>query len=104
MAELMKEIRQKIKQRIKELDTSQAELAQKLGEERAWVNHRVTGRTAIQVEDLVRMAAGLSLAAWDLLPDPPPLNVEKMSLIDLIKTIVKDELENYLKDYMEKNK
>lgn len=47
---------------------SRRHLAQQLGENRAWVDRRLTGRVAVTVEELCRIADVLGVRPLDLVP------------------------------------
>ena len=53
----------------------------------------------MKVPDLEKIAKGLGVAVRDLLPGAGILDIEKMSMLDLMRVICKREIENYLMEH-----
>ena len=96
VSEILEEIKLHIGKLLRELNVSQAELARRIGKSRAYVNQRITGNTNIQITDLDEFSRALGIPIRDLLPEPQPIDISELSLVDLIKHIFKEEIEKYI--------
>jgi len=61
------------------------------------LNNIIKRGNEIKAMDLVKVAEFLNVRIEDLLPVPKTMDVEKMSLTDLVKAICRKEIELYIK-------
>lgn len=59
-----------IKVEMARQDLRQSQLARKLGVTEQWLSVRLRGKQPIDLNDLARIAAGLNVSVYTLLPDP----------------------------------
>lgn len=60
------EIRERLAAVIRQSGVSQAEVARRIGEERTWVNNRLTGYSALKLDELALFAHALGKSPCDL--------------------------------------
>lgn len=61
----MASTRERLVKLLRERGLSQAELARRVGEQRDWVNRRVTGRTEIAADDVPRLAEAMNVPVME---------------------------------------
>ena len=100
MEGLMDDIFEKIDQLIKEKKIPKKLIAERLGYETPSGLSQAMSRRTLKVTHFLKIAEILEVHPKELLPDMPnpgDLDLEQMSLIDLVKTICKYEIDKYLK-------
>lgn len=96
MEGIMDDIFEKIDQVIKEKKVLKKVIAAELDFGPSGFSQAMSRRT-LKVTHFLKIAEILEVHPAELLPDSENTNLEQMSLIDLIKTISKNELDKYLK-------
>ena len=100
MNRIMKEIKEIIEKKLKEQKIKKSDLATALGYKDVSGLSNALKRGTLKAAQLIIIAERLEVDIADLFPGNEKRNYLNMSLIDLIRTISKKEIENYL----EKNK
>lgn len=98
MERLENQIREKIKAEIKNRGLTQKKVAEKMGIKPSYLSAKLKGNRRIYIEDLHQIARILGLHATDFFPSKVAYDMEKMSLLEFIKAICKNEIEYYLKE------
>lgn len=102
MERIMKEVGEKIKSIIKkrkkefgkERYTYEA-IGKYCGYEKGWLSNICNQGTNINVVDLIKVAEYLEVELIDLLPIPKKIDIEKMTIIDLVRYIINKEFTGY---------
>lgn len=99
MVRIMDYVADKIDEIIKEKGIKKKDVAFACGGKTpGWLNNIIKKRSEIKASDLVKLAEFIGVRVEELLPVPKTMDIEKMSMIDLIRTICKREIEKYLKE------
>jgi len=100
MVRIMNYVADRIDEIIKEKGLKKKDVARACdGKTPGWLNNIIKKRSKIKVADLVRLSEVLSVKVEELLPVPKCMDIERMSMIDLIRVIVRKEIEGYLKEH-----
>ena len=87
-----------IKRLLEEKELSQKALARLLGKSEGWVSNKLREHRKITVEYLEIIASALEVEWTDLLPRKLSYDINKMSVLELLRTICRGEIEKYLKE------
>ena len=93
---LMKEIIEKIQEEIKKHPTLNQEKIAKIMDISPGGLSTIFSKERLRVADFVKIAEILQIEPSEFFPKTEPVDLEKMSLVDLIKNLVRAEIENYL--------
>ena len=97
MVRIMNYVAERIEKIIKEKGLKKKDVAFACnGKTPGWLNNIIKKRSELKVPDLVKLAEILEVKIEELLPVPKTIDIENMSVIDLVKLICKKEIENYL--------
>ena len=97
MVRIVNEILARIKEEIKKRrGLTQKKVARKMGISPSEFSKILIGDRPFKVRQLIQIAEILEMDIQDLIPGDERIDVEKMSMLDMIRTICKKEIENYL--------
>lgn len=100
MVRIVKEILAKIKDEIKNRKgLTQKKVARKIGVSASEFSKILNNERPFKVSQLIKIAEILEMEVQDLIPGIKRIDVEKMSMLDMIRVICKQEIENYLKGH-----
>ena len=100
MVRIMKSVKEKIEELREQKGIKQNEFARALGKTPGWYsNLKNRPKSEIKIPELLKAAEVLNVKPQDLLPVPKNIEIDKMSLLDLIKHITRQEIERYFKEY-----
>lgn len=99
MEKLEKYVSQRIREELKKRGWTIRHFTEDiLGRSETWLHNKFKGRSKFTFRDLEEIAAGLSMMQSELLPTRIKYDINKMSLTDLITSICRKEIEEYLKN------
>ena len=98
MDEIMREVAKKIEEIIKKQRVNKIAVAKYCGHTAGWLNNILNEGKDIKIVDLLKIAEYLKTDITELLPVPQKLDIENMTLIDLIRHIAHNECVRYMKE------
>lgn len=101
MVRIMNYVAEKIEEIIKEKGLDKKDVAKACGRTPGWLTNITKKRRGIKVSDLVKLREVLDVRIEELLPLPKTLDISEMTLIDLIRHIIRKECGKYC-DLMKK--
>lgn len=100
----MIEVRKKLREILERREIKPIEIARLCGHGSSWISQLLNVENKkyqnqnILISDLIKIVNYLKIDVAELLPVPKKIDVEKMSLIDLMRLIARKECEKYLKE------
>ena len=99
VVEVVKEILTRIKFEIKnKKGLTQKKVAKKLHISTSEFSKILAGDRPFKVKQLIKIAEILEMEIEDFFMGPERIDIKKMSMLDMIRLIVKQEIEGYLKE------
>ena len=95
---IMREIAERIESLMKERGVSKTDLARYCGHTPGWLNNILYEGKDIKLPDILKVAEFLKVHVIELLPVPQRLDIEKMTMRDLMRHIAREECEKYIKE------
>ena len=100
MVRIVEETLIKIKEEIrKRKNLNQKKVARRIGVSASEFSKILNKDRPFKLSQFIKIAEVLGMKPEDLLPGTDKIDVEKMSMIDLIKIICRKEIEGYLKEH-----
>lgn len=104
MDELKSFIFLRIKEELKARKLSIKSFAKQIGRSETWLHNKFKERSKFTFKDLDLITKGLGVSQFDLLPNKMKFDIDRMSLTEIITTICRKEIREYLKDNCNQNK
>jgi len=99
MVRIVNEILTRIKEEIKQRKgLTQKKVAKRIGLKQSEFSKILAGKRPFKVPQLVEIAKVLNMKIHEFIPGDEIIDIEKMPMLDLIRVIVKQEIEKYLKE------
>jgi len=98
MVRIMRHVTERIEELRKERGIKKKDVGKACSKTGAWYTKIIKNELELKVADLLAISNLFKVKVEDLLPVPKTLDVSEMSMIDLIRMICKEEIQNYLKE------
>ena len=101
MERIMREVVKRLEKIIEESGKSKTNIAKACNHTPGWLNNILYQKVEIKASDLFKIAEYLERDISDFFPVPSKIDIEKISLVNLIRHIAHNECSKYCKYFRE---